>query len=85
MIMVVKERVGVVVSNKMYKIIVVVIENCFVYFRYGKIVVKIKKYKVYDEENKCNEGDWVWIREICFLSCIKCWEFFEIIGFKVIL
>lgn len=49
--MVIKECVGIVVSNKMDKIVVVVVESCFFYFKYGKIVVKIKKFKVYDEEN----------------------------------
>ncbi|MCL2929188.1 MAG: 30S ribosomal protein S17 [Trichodesmium sp. St16_bin4-tuft] len=80
-----KERVGVVVSNKMHKTIVVAIENRSAHPRYGKIVVKTKKYKVHDEENKCNEGDRVRIRETRPLSRTKRWELSEIISSKATL
>ena len=80
-----KERVGVVVSNKMHKTIVVAIENRSAHPRYGKIVVKTKKYKVHDEENKCNEGDRVRIRETRPLSRTRRWELSEIIGSKATL
>lgn len=79
-----KERVGVVVSNKMQKTIVVAIENRSAHPKYGKTVVKTKKYKVHDEENKCNEGDRVRIRETRPLSRTKRWEMTEIITSKVI-
>ena len=79
-----KERVGVVVSNKMQKTIVVAIENRSAHPKYGKTVVKTKKYKVHDEENKCNEGDRVRIRETRPLSRTKRWELTEIITSKVI-
>ena len=79
-----KERVGVVVSNKMQKTIVVAIENRSAHPKYGKPVVKTKKYKVHDEENKCNEGDRVRIRETRPLSRTKRWELTEIITSKVI-
>lgn len=85
MIMAAKERVGVVVSNKMHKTIVVAIENRSAHPRYGKIVVKTKKYKVHDEENKCNEGDRVRIRETRPLSRTKRWELSEIISSKATL
>ena len=79
-----KERVGVVVSNKMQKTIVVAIENRSAHPKYGKTVVKTKKYKVHDEENKCNEGDRVRIRETRPLSRTKRWDLTEIITSKVI-
>ena len=79
-----KERVGVVVSNKMQKTIVVAIENRSAHPKYGKTVVKTKKYKVHDEEKKCNEGDRVRIRETRTLSRTKRWELTEIITSKVI-
>jgi small subunit ribosomal protein S17 len=80
--MAVKERVGVVVSNKMQKTVVVAIENRSAHPKYGKVVVKTKKYKAHDEENQCKEGDIVKIRETRPLSRTKRWEVAEIISTK---
>ena len=77
-----KERVGVVVSNKMDKTMVVAIENRSAHPKYGKTVVRTKRYKVHDEENKCKEGDRVRIIETRPLSRTKCWELSEIISSK---
>lgn len=77
--MAVKERVGVVVSNKMDKTVVVAIENRAPHPKYGKIVVKTKKYKAHDEDNQCNEGDRVRIRESRPLSRTKRWTVTEIL------
>lgn len=77
--MAVKERVGIVVSNKMDKTAVVVVENRSPHPKYGKIVVKTKKYKAHDEENNCNEGDRVRIRETRPLSKTKRWIIAEVI------
>lgn len=77
--MAVKERVGDVVSDKMEKTIVVAIENRSPHPKYGKIVVKTKKYKVHDEENKCKIGDRVRIRETRPLSRTKRWTVAEIL------
>jgi small subunit ribosomal protein S17 len=74
-----KERVGVVVSNKMDKTVVVAIENRSPHLKYGKILVNTKKYKAHDEENKCNEGDRVRIRETRPLSRTKRWMVAEIL------
>jgi small subunit ribosomal protein S17 len=82
--MAVKERVGVVVSNKMDKTAVVAIENRSPHPKYGKIVVKTKKYKAHDPENKCQEGDRVRIRETRPLSKTKRWELAEILISKAI-
>lgn len=75
----VKERVGLVVSNKMQKTVVVAVENRSAHQKYGKIVVTTKKYKAHDEENKCKEGDQVRIRETRPLSKTKRWTIAEII------
>ena len=77
--MAVKERVGEVVSDKMDKTIVVAIENRSPHPKYGKIVVRTKKYKVHDAENKCQIGDRVRIRETRPLSKTKRWALEEII------
>ena len=78
--MAVKERVGLVVSNKMDKTVVVAIENRSPHPKYGKIVVKTKRYKAHDEENKCQEGDRVRIQETRPLSRTKRWNVVEILG-----
>ncbi|GAB4552908.1 MAG: 30S ribosomal protein S17 [Pleurocapsa sp.] len=80
--MAVKERVGEVVSDKMDKTIVVAIENRSPHPKYGKIVVRTKKYKVHDEENRCKTGDRVRIRETRPLSRTKRWTVAEIIEAK---
>ena len=77
--MAVKERVGEVVSDKMDKTIVVAIENRSPHPKYGKIVVRTKKYKVHDAENKCQIGDRVRIKETRPLSKTKRWTVEEII------
>lgn len=77
--MAVKERVGLVVSDKMDKTVVVAIENRSPHPKYQKIVVRTKRYKAHDEENKCREGDRVRIRETRPLSRTKRWEVAEIL------
>jgi small subunit ribosomal protein S17 len=77
--MAVKERVGLVVSDKMQKTVVVTIENRAPHPRYGKIVVKTQRYKAHDEDNKCKVGDRVRIQETRPLSRTKRWQVLEII------
>ena len=78
--MAVKERVGLVVSNKMDKTVVVTVENRSPHPKYGKIVVKTKRYKAPDENNQCQEGDRVRISETRPLSKTKRWNVVEILG-----
>ncbi len=80
--MAVKERVGDVVSDKMDKTIVVAIENRSPHPKYGKIVVRTKKYKVHDAENQCKIGDRVRIKETRPLSKTKRWTVEEILESK---
>jgi small subunit ribosomal protein S17 len=80
--MAVKERVGLVVSDKMQKTVVVAIENRAPHPKYGKIVVKTQRYKVHDEENQCKIGDRVRIEETRPLSKTKRWKVTEILTTK---
>jgi small subunit ribosomal protein S17 len=80
--MALKEQVGLVVSNKMQKTVVVAVENRAPHPKYKKIVVKTNKYKAHDPENKCQEGDRVRIRETRPLSKTKRWEVTEILESK---
>ena len=77
--MAIKERVGVVVSDKMDKTVVVAIENRSSHTKYGKIVVRTKRYKAHDEENKCKIGDRVRIEETRPLSRSKRWNVADIL------
>ena len=77
--MAVKERVGEVVSDKMDKTVVVAIENRSPHPKYGKIVVRTKKYKAHDGENQCKIGDRVRITETRPLSKTKRWTVAEIL------
>ncbi|CAN1209940.1 30S ribosomal protein S17 [Tumidithrix helvetica PCC 7403] len=77
--MAVKEKVGLVVSDKMEKTVVVAVENRSAHPKYGKIVVNTKRFKAHDAENKCQEGDRVRIRETRPLSRTKRWEIVEIL------
>jgi small subunit ribosomal protein S17 len=77
--MAVKQRVGVVVSDKMDKTVVVAIESRTAHPKYGKIVVRTKRYKAHDEENKCKVGDRVRIEETRPLSRSKRWNVADIL------
>jgi small subunit ribosomal protein S17 len=74
-----KERIGVVVSNKMEKTIVVAEKRKVKHPIYGKFVNKTTKFHVHDESNTCNIGDTVKIMETRPLSKNKCWRLVEII------
>jgi small subunit ribosomal protein S17 len=74
-----KERIGVVVSNKMNKSIVVAVKRKVKHPIYGKFINKTKKLMAHDEENTCNIGDTVRISETRPLSKVKTWRLIEII------
>ena len=78
--MAIKERVGLVVSDKMQKTVVVAVENRVPHRKYGKIMVRTKRYKVHDEENECRTGDRVRIRETRPLSRTKRWTLADILN-----
>ena len=74
-----KERIGVVVSNKMDKSITVAIKRKEKHPIYGKFVNKTTKFVAHDETNPCNPGDTVRIAETRPLSKTKRWRLVEII------
>ena len=74
-----KTRVGKVVSNKMDKTIVVAIEDRVRHPLYKKIVDRTYKLKAHDENNECNIGDRVKVRETRPLSKEKRWRLVEIV------
>lgn len=74
-----KERVGVVVSNRMTKTIIVEITRRVPHPQYKKIVKRSARFYAHDEEAKAKEGDTVRIRETRPLSRLKRWELVEIV------
>lgn len=74
-----KSRIGIVVSDKMDKTIVVAIEQSVQHPLYKKTVRQTNKFKVHDEYNECEVGDKVEIVETRPLSKDKYWRLKEII------
>ncbi len=74
-----KVRIGMVVSDKMDKTIVVAIENHVKHPLYGKIVKRTYKLKAHDAENICGVGDKVKVMETRPLSRDKRWRLVEIV------
>lgn len=74
-----KERVGIVVSNKMTKTIVVNVERRMPHPKFKKIVRVKKKFYAHDESNTAQIGDRVLIRETRPLSKLKRWELVEVL------
>ena len=74
-----KERIGVVVSNKMQNTIVVAEHRKEKHPIYGKFVNKTSKFYAHDEKNDCNISDTVRIMETRPISKQKCWRLVEII------
>ena len=74
-----KERVGVVVSNKMDKTIIVAVKYKEKHPLYGKFVKETTKFVAQDDKNECNEGDTVRIMVTRPLSKTKNWRLVEIV------
>jgi small subunit ribosomal protein S17 len=74
-----KTRVGVVVSDKMQKTVVVAIERRVRHPVYGKMMTRTKKLKAHDEENSAKLGDTVRIMETRPLSKDKRFRLVEIV------
>ena len=68
-----KQRSGTVVSNKMDKTVVVLVERLVKHSKYRKYLRARKKYKAHDEKNACQVGDQVEIIETRPLSKDKRW------------
>ena len=76
----VKEKVGIVVSNKMQKTIVVKVESRYSHPIYSKTMVKTKKYVAHDESGQCNIGDQVLVQETRPLSKRKHWKLVKVLS-----
>lgn len=76
----VKEQIGIVISNKMQKTIVVKIENRYPHPLYSKTLIKTKKYLAHDEQDKCNIGDQVIVKQCRPLSKRKRWKLSKILS-----
>ncbi len=74
-----KVRVGVVVSNKMRKTIVVRIQRLVRHAKYARVIHQTNKFKAHDESNTAAIGDWVRIMETRPLSKDKRWRLVEVI------
>jgi small subunit ribosomal protein S17 len=76
----VKQQIGIVISNKMEKTIVVKIENKYSHPIYSKTLIKTKKYLAHDELEECNIGDQVLVEECRPLSKRKRWKLLKILS-----
>lgn len=77
-----KERIGLVVSDKQDKTLVVRVDRRTTHPMYKKVVTRSKKYYAHDEENTAKEGDLVRIRESRPLSKLKRWRLVEVVRRK---
>ena len=77
--MVKKERIGIVVSNKPEKTIVVAIQTRYQHPKYNKTLIKTKRYMAHDENNSCNSGDLVLLEENAPISRHKRWNLKKIL------
>jgi small subunit ribosomal protein S17 len=74
-----KTRLGLVVSDKMNKTVVVAVETPKRHPIYKKTIKRVTNYKAHDEENKCKMGDRVRIVETRPLSRDKRWRVVEVV------
>ncbi len=75
-----KVRAGIVVSDKMDKTIVVLVQEMKPHPLYKKVVRHARRYKVHDEKGECGIGDRVRIAETRPVSKEKCWRLDQVIG-----
>ena len=74
-----KTRVGIVVSDKMDKTVVVAVVDSVKHPLYGKVVKRTYKLKAHDENNECKVGDRIKVMETRPLSKDKRWRLVSII------
>lgn len=76
----VKQEIGIVISNKMAKTVVVKIENRYAHPIYSKTLIKTKKYLAHDALEECNIGDQVLVEECRPISKRKRWKLIKILS-----
>lgn len=74
-----KEKIGVVVSDKMDKTVTVLVKRRIKHLVYGKYINRSRKFMAHDENNTCHIGDTISIVEIRPMSRNKRWSVQEII------
>jgi small subunit ribosomal protein S17 len=74
-----KVREGLVVSDKMDKTVVVLVEDRVKHALYGKVMRRTSKLKAHDEQNTCGVGDRVRIMETRPMSATKRWRVVEVV------
>jgi len=74
-----KERVGEVISNKMTKTIVVVVERRFPHPKFKKVITSFTKFYAHDEKGEAKVGDKVLIGETRPLSKLKRWRLLQVV------
>ena len=74
----IKEKVGIVVSDKMDKTVVVLVEKRYMHPIYGKTLKTSKRFMTHDSSNSCKIGDKVVIQETTPLSKMKRWKVTQI-------
>ena len=76
----VKQEIGIVISDKMNKTVVVEIENRYSHPMYSKTLIKTKKYLAHDELEEANIGDQVLVQECRPLSKRKRWKLIKVLS-----
>ena len=76
----VKEKIGIVVSNKMQKTVVVKVESRYPHPIYSKTMIKTRKYLAHDEMSECHIGDQVLLQETRPLSKRKRWTLAKVLS-----
>ncbi|CAL8412531.1 unnamed protein product [Sargassum natans] len=79
------QRLGIVISDRMQKSVVVAVEYRYKHQFYSKIVIRTKRYLAHDEENNCNIGDEVIVEESRPLSKRKRWIVKKILNKAVLI
>ena len=74
-----KTRIGIVVSDKMDKTVVLAVTRRIAHSRYGKTIKRTTKFKAHDEKNECKVGDMVRVIETRPISKDKRWKVLEIV------
>ena len=74
-----KERIGVVTSHIQDKTIIVRVDRKSSHAKYGKVMIRSKKYYAHDHENKAKTGDRVRLVETRPLSKLKRWQLVEVL------
>nr|YP_010185351.1 ribosomal protein S17 [Ishige okamurae]QVJ99695.1 ribosomal protein S17 [Ishige okamurae]WAM63991.1 30S ribosomal protein S17 [Ishige okamurae] len=79
-----QQKVGIVISNKMQKSVVVAVEYRYRHAVYSKTVIETKRYMAHDQSNSCNIGDEVLLEESRPLSKKKRWVVKNVLSTSVI-